>query len=147
MLGFKPAFSLTLIDLIFPRNWWERVIFLCTFWQTVELPEWIWVQKLSAVHRNMGSIIERSFWLHSSIIFFSEESCRYNADYTHTRKSKRKNPSIAGFLLLNISCVKLEGSTGMDWEFGIGRCKLLYLGWINNKVLLYNTDNYIQYPW
>ena len=23
----------------------------------------------------------------------------------------------------------------MDWEFGIGRCKLLYIGWINNKVL------------
>ena len=34
----------------------------------------------------------------------------------------------------------------MDWEFGISRCKLLYIGWINNKVLLYNTGNYIQYP-
>ena len=35
---------------------------------------------------------------------------------------------------------------GMDWEFGISRCKLLYIGWINNKVLLYSTGNYIQYP-
>ena len=34
----------------------------------------------------------------------------------------------------------------MDWEFGISRCKLLYIGWINNKVLLYSTGNYIQYP-
>ena len=25
---------------------------------------------------------------------------------------------------------------GMDWEFGISRCKLLYTGWIHNKVLL-----------
>ena len=25
------------------------------------------------------------------------------------------------------------------------RCKLLYIGWINNKVLLYNTGNCIQY--
>ena len=35
---------------------------------------------------------------------------------------------------------------GMDWEFGVGRCKLLCIGWINNKVLLYSTGNYIQYP-
>ena len=31
-------------------------------------------------------------------------------------------------------------------EFGIGRCKLVYIGWINNKVLLCSTGNYIQYP-
>ena len=35
---------------------------------------------------------------------------------------------------------------GMDWEFGISRCKLLYIEWINNKVLLCSTGNYIQYP-
>ena len=35
---------------------------------------------------------------------------------------------------------------GMDWEFGISRGKLLYIGWINNKVLLYSIGNYIQYP-
>ena len=34
----------------------------------------------------------------------------------------------------------------MDWEFGISRCKLLYIGWINNKGILYSTRNYIQYP-
>ena len=33
-----------------------------------------------------------------------------------------------------------------DWEFGISRRKLLYIGWIKNKVLLYSTGNYIQYP-
>ena len=38
------------------------------------------------------------------------------------------------------------GGGGMVWEFGISRCKLLYIGWINNKVLLYSTGNYIQYP-
>ena len=32
------------------------------------------------------------------------------------------------------------------WEFGIGRCKLSYIGWVNNKVLLNSTGNYIQYP-
>ena len=35
---------------------------------------------------------------------------------------------------------------GVDWEFGMSRCKLLYIGWINNKVLLHSTGNYIQYP-
>ena len=33
----------------------------------------------------------------------------------------------------------------MEWEVGFGRCKLLYIEWINNKVLLYGTGNYIQY--
>ena len=37
------------------------------------------------------------------------------------------------------------GGRGIDWEFGIGRCKLLHLEWINNKVLMYSTGNYIQY--
>ena len=33
---------------------------------------------------------------------------------------------------------------GKDWEFGIDRCKLLYIEWIN-KALLYSIGNYIQY--
>ena len=38
------------------------------------------------------------------------------------------------------------GRRGMDWDFGVGRCRLLHLEWINNKALLYCTGNYIQYP-
>ena len=38
------------------------------------------------------------------------------------------------------------GGGGKEWECGTGRYKLLYIGWINNKVLLYSTGNYIQYP-
>ena len=34
----------------------------------------------------------------------------------------------------------------MEWEFGISRRKLAYIEWINNKVPLYSTGNYIQYP-
>ena len=33
----------------------------------------------------------------------------------------------------------------IEWEVRINRCKLLYIEWINNKVLLYSTENYIQY--
>ena len=40
----------------------------------------------------------------------------------------------------------VQGGGGMEWEFGVSRCTLLYIGQINNKVLLYSTGNYIQYP-
>ena len=39
-----------------------------------------------------------------------------------------------------------EGRGSMYWEFGIGRCNLLYIEWMNNKVLLYHIGNSIQYP-
>ena len=43
--------------------------------------------------------------------------------------------------------VSIEGSGGgRDWEFGIGRCKILYVEWLNKKVMMYSTGNYIQYP-
>ena len=38
------------------------------------------------------------------------------------------------------------GGGGIKWEVGVSRRKLIYIGWINNKVLLYSTGNYIQYP-
>ena len=38
------------------------------------------------------------------------------------------------------------GGEGKDWEFAIRSCNLLYIEWINNKVLLYSTGNYIQCP-
>ena len=47
--------------------------------------------------------------------------------------------------VLACGCQEGGGERGMDWEFGISRYKLLYIGWIN-KVLLYSTGNYIQYP-
>ena len=31
----------------------------------------------------------------------------------------------------------------MDREFGINRCELLHTEWVNSKVLLYSTGNYI----
>ena len=43
-------------------------------------------------------------------------------------------------------CQGVGGRGGKDWELGISRSKLLYIGWINNQVLLYSTGNCIQYP-
>ena len=36
-------------------------------------------------------------------------------------------------------CQGGQGGSGMAWEFGVSRCKLLYLEWISNEVLLYST--------
>ena len=38
------------------------------------------------------------------------------------------------------------GGRGTDWESGVGRCKLLHIEWMDNKVLLYSTGNYSQHP-
>ena len=39
-----------------------------------------------------------------------------------------------------------EGGWERDGVGGwVSRCKLLYIEWINNKILLYSTENYIQY--
>ena len=42
------------------------------------------------------------------------------------------------------TCGCQGGGSEMDWESEVGRCKLFHLEWINNEVLLYSTDNYIQ---
>ena len=34
---------------------------------------------------------------------------------------------------------------GVTEEFGISRFKLVYIEWINKKILLYSIRNYIQY--
>ena len=36
------------------------------------------------------------------------------------------------------------GGSGIDWESGVNRCKLLHLKRISNEILLYSTGNYIQ---
>ena len=43
-------------------------------------------------------------------------------------------------------CQRGGGGSRIDWEFGVGRCKLLHLEWMSNKVLLHSTGNYIKSP-
>ena len=33
------------------------------------------------------------------------------------------------------------GGSGMNWELGVSRCKLLQLEWISNESLLHSTAN------
>ena len=68
-------------------------------------------------------------------------SLKYDANehiYKTEKKTHRKREWTCG--------CQGGGGGGKDQEFGVSRCKLLYTGWINNKVLLYSTGNYIQYP-
>ena len=57
-----------------------------------------------------------------------------------SRKTKTRFTDIENRLVVAKTA---GGRGGMDWEFGISRCKLLYTEWIKNKVLLYSTGNYI----
>ena len=38
-----------------------------------------------------------------------------------------------------------RGRGGTDWEFGISKGKSVYIKWIDNKILLQSTGDYIQY--
>ena len=40
-------------------------------------------------------------------------------------------------------CQRGEEGSGMAWEFGVSKGKLLHLEWISNEILLYSTGNYI----
>ena len=33
-------------------------------------------------------------------------------------------------------CQQGGGRSGVDWEFGVSRCKLLHLEWISNEILM-----------
>ena len=43
------------------------------------------------------------------------------------------------------SCQGEREVGGKDWETVISRCKVLHTEWVSTKVLLYGTENYIQY--
>ena len=40
---------------------------------------------------------------------------------------------------------EVGGEEIMEWEVGVSRCQLLYMEWINIKILLDSTESYIQY--
>ena len=42
------------------------------------------------------------------------------------------------------SCPGGRGGSGLDGKFGVCRCQLLYIGWKNNKALLYRAGNATQ---
>ena len=45
-----------------------------------------------------------------------------------------------------VAAKRERGWGGKGGESVVGRCKLLYTGWMKNKVLLCSPGNYFQYP-
>ena len=41
---------------------------------------------------------------------------------------------------------RVGDGAGIEWEFGVSRCTLLYTELDHDKVPLYSTGKYIQYP-
>ena len=91
--------------------------------------------------KNLIELLGGGIWLYN----FMHSICLFiKATETH-QLFKLNNSEIC--FLTTLSKVTLPWEwEGMDWEFGISRCKLLYIEWINNKVLLYSAGNNIQYP-
>ena len=58
----------------------------------------------------------------------------------------KKKKILNGHRKQTCGCQGGGGGGEMEWEVGVSRCKLLYIGRINNKVLLHSTGNYMQYP-
>ena len=56
---------------------------------------------------------------------------------TKQKQTHRHRQQISG-------CQGVGEGSGMDGEFGVGRCKLFHLEWISNEVLLHSTGIYIQ---
>ena len=56
---------------------------------------------------------------------------------TKQKQTHRHREQICG-------CQGGGGKEWEDWEFGVGRCKLLCSEQISKEVLLYSTGNYIQ---
>ena len=48
----------------------------------------------------------------------------------HTCKNRNRLTDIEDRLVV----AEGEGWRGMEWEFGVSRCKLVYKGWVNNKI-------------
>jgi len=59
---------------------------------------------------------------------------------TKQKQTHRHREQICG-------CQGGGGRSGIDWELGVSRCKLLHSEWVSNEVLLYSTGNYIQSLW
>ena len=120
-----------------------------------------WMDKEDVVHRDNGLLLSHkkneimpnaTTWMQLEIIILSEINhketntmwCHLYVEskiwhnWTHLQNRNRLTDVETRLV------VAKSRESGMDWEFGVGRCKLLHLEWINNEVLLYSSGNYIQ---
>ena len=93
-------------------------------------------------------------WMDLDIIILSEVSQRkipYDITYMESRKMIQMNLFIKqkqNHRLLENKLTVTKGErdgSGVNWEFEINRCTLLYVKQMNSKNLLCSTGNYIQH--
>ena len=91
-------------------------------------------------------------WMQLEILILSKMSERerqitydityiWNLIYSTNEPSHRKETH--GLREQTCGCQGGRGGCGMDWDFGVNRCKLLLLEWRSNEILLYSIGNYI----
>ena len=89
-----------------------------------------------------------AIWMQLEIIILSqserERQIPYDITYTWNLKYGMNEPSMKQ-KQTHRHRVDWWVTRGRGWN-GFSRGKLLYTEWINSKVLLYSTENYIQYP-
>ena len=68
----------------------------------------------------------------------------WNLTYDTNELIYKKDPQTQRTDLWLLS--RTKAGEGMDSEVRISRCKLLYIDWIKNKVLLSSTEYCIEYP-
>ena len=82
---------------------------------------------------------ERQIWYH----LYVESKKQHKWTYLRNRN---RLTDIENRLVPGVGGGRHGEWVGIDWEFGISRCKLLYIGWIKQGPTVYSTGNYIQYP-
>ena len=75
-------------------------------------------------------------WMKLEIIILSEVSQKEKDKYQMNFSTKQKQTQRQREQIWLVVAQVGGTSGGMDCEFGISRCKLLYVEWINSKVLL-----------
>ena len=86
-------------------------------------------------------------WMQLEILILrqvkSERQIPYGITYMLNLKFGTNEPIYTTETLTDMDRLVVAGGGG-GWEFGVSRCALLHLGWMNDEVLLYHTGNNIH---
>ena len=89
-------------------------------------------------------------WMHLEIIILSEvsqaEKDKYDIAYMQNFKNDLiyKTETDSQTQTMNLHLPGEKAWWGIDWEFGIDMCTMLYLKYIANKDLLYSTGTLLN---